>query len=346
MSQSSELKSILKKTNDSAPEWHSQQMLLLRNWAEVCSSYRWLHNQSYGYYKQRNLKFMIPIIVISTLTGTANFAQSSLPASFSAGAPAVIGVLNLFAALMTTVYQFLKISELLEANRQASINFGKLSRNITVELNLPVKDRGNSGADFVKLCRSELDRLIEQSPYIEKRILIKYENLFGSKDIAKPEIVCINKVEIFDDQENKVANIVANAGSKFTELLNLSKAAKIPETMKKTLPVLALSEKRKEDIHRELETLSKSKIVTTNSQKKISIIGQDTDTDNWKEAINILKPKIEPENHIIIELEPRISMVSQQIDTTGDLEPRMSTASQQIDGTVNNLINDLEIEYK
>jgi hypothetical protein len=157
--------------------WHHQQSILLKSWAEVCSSYRWLHNRSYGFYKKKNLHFMIPIIVLSTVTGTANFAQSSLPPAIASAAPAVIGMLNLIAALMTTVYQFLKISELLEANRQASINFGKLSRNITVELNLPVKNRSSGGAEFVKTCRSELDRLIEQSPYIEVDILLGIEKI-------------------------------------------------------------------------------------------------------------------------------------------------------------------------
>jgi hypothetical protein len=343
MSQSSD-KSILKKTNDPAPEWHSQQMLLLRNWAEVCSSYRWLHNQSYGYYKQRNLNFMIPIIVISTLTGTANFAQSSLPESFAAGAPAIIGVLNLFAALMTTVYQFLKVSELLEANRQASINFGKLSRNITVELNLPVKDRGNSGADFVKLCRSELDRLIEQSPYIEKRILAKYELQFGAKDIAKPEIICINKVEIFDDQESKIGNIVANAGSKFTELLNMSKAAKIKETMKKGQPDLTFSEKRKENINMELDILSKSKIVSNNSSlnlKKVSITGQDIDNKSWREAIDLLKPKTDS-SLCIINMEPELEP---EPENGVQERPRESFTSINVDETVDNIVNDIEIDY-
>ncbi len=286
-------------------EWHGQQQLLLKNWAEICSSYRWLHNQSYALYKKKNFKFMIPIIVISTVTGTANFAQSSFPPSIASFAPSLIGLLNLFAALMTTVYQYLKISELLEAHRQASINFGKLSRNITVELNLPVKDRTNSGVDFVKLCRADLDRLIEQSPYIEMNILDLYQLKFGEEDIAKPEITFINKVEIYDDQENKVGNILASAGQKFAGLIG-----------KKKPPILSAAEKSKEDINRELEVLSKSKLVNNsmkniknmfnnikqlNNRKNINIIGQDTNNDSWKEAIDLLKPKIVDSSNNIID---------------------------------------------
>lgn len=292
-------KIIQKKDNDSEDkpfEWHGQQQLLLKNWAEVCACYRWLHNQSYALYKKKNFKFMIPIIIISTVTGTANFAQSSFPSSIASFAPAMIGLLNLIAALMTTVYQYMKISELLEAHRQASINFGKLSRNITVELNLPVKDRTNSGADYVKLCRSELDRLIEQSPYIEKNILNLFQSKFGEDDFAKPEITIINRVQIFEDNENKVSNIVASAGNKFSNLLNIAKN-KRPTIVK---PNLTTAEKSKEDINRELEVLSKSKIVN-NSKSIINNLSKNTNSTNltnqnakgWTDAINLLKPKID-----------------------------------------------------
>jgi hypothetical protein len=36
--------------------WHPQQSKLLKSWAEVASSYRWMHNQAYMSYKKKNLK--------------------------------------------------------------------------------------------------------------------------------------------------------------------------------------------------------------------------------------------------------------------------------------------------
>jgi hypothetical protein len=49
-----------------------------------------------------------------------------------------------------------------------------LARTLTVELNLPVKDRSTGGAECVKVSRTEIDRLIEQSPSIPKHVLDKY----------------------------------------------------------------------------------------------------------------------------------------------------------------------------
>ena len=128
--------SLKKKTPN---EWHPQQSKLLKGWAEVASSYRWMHNQSYMIYKNKNLWFMLPLIVMSTVTGTANFAQSTFPSNIRPFVPQIIGAINLFAAIMTTIYQFLKISEFMESHRISSINYGKLARTITIELNLPTK---------------------------------------------------------------------------------------------------------------------------------------------------------------------------------------------------------------
>ena len=44
--------------------------------------------------------------------------------------------------MITTVAQFLRVSELMEGHRVASIAFGRFSRNIAVELSLPTQERG------------------------------------------------------------------------------------------------------------------------------------------------------------------------------------------------------------
>ena len=91
--------------------------------------------------------------------------------------PLAIGFLNLTAGLITTTAQFLRVSELSEGHRAASIAYSKFSRNIAVELSLPVSQRTSDGFDFIVTCRNELDRLIEQSPnvpaVIVKRVRIK-----------------------------------------------------------------------------------------------------------------------------------------------------------------------------
>ena len=110
----------------------------------------------------------------SDLTGTANFAQGSFPAGAQVWAPLIIGTLNLAAGLITTIAQFLRVSELLEGHRAASIAYAKLSRSIAVELSLPANERSMKGIEYIKQCRTDIDRLIEQSPSIPPEILSEF----------------------------------------------------------------------------------------------------------------------------------------------------------------------------
>ena len=239
-------------------EWHPQQAKLLKSWAEIASSYRWMHNQAYMIYKKKNLWFMLPLIVMSTVAGTANFAQTTFPDSIRPYVPQIIGAINLFSAILTTIYQFLKISEFMESHRISSINYGKLARTITIELNLPVRDRNSGGAECVKVSRTEIDRLIEQSPSIPRHVLIDYEHQFAGRGLSEPEIVVINKVDIYEDKENKVAETVSEAGLKFKSAIQKMKKP-VFQIMASSSP----TEKHKEKINEELNNLGSSKLVSS-----------------------------------------------------------------------------------
>jgi len=179
------------------PVWHTQQELILKNWSEIGSSYRYLHDRSFTKYQSQNLRFALPVIVISTITGTANFAQKSFPEAWSAYVPLGIGFLNLTAGLITTVAQFLRVSELLEGHRAASIAYSKFSRNIAVELSLPTTQRTSDGYDFIVSCRMELDRLIEQSPNIPAIIVKEFASKYKNSAFFKPDILDITPVTIY-----------------------------------------------------------------------------------------------------------------------------------------------------
>jgi hypothetical protein len=184
--------------------WHGQQENILKRWGEIGSSYRFMHDRSYLYYEKQNFRFALPVIVISTITGTANFAQASFPASWQTYVPLVIGFFNLSAGLITTIAQFLRVSELLEGHRSASIAYSKFSRNISVELSLPVDERSCSGREFIAARRIELDRLIEQSPNVPLHIVKLFGKKFEKSAFIKPDILEITGVEVYkDDKKTK-----------------------------------------------------------------------------------------------------------------------------------------------
>jgi len=182
--------------------WSPQQEQILKTWGEAAACYRYMHNHAFLIYKKQNMQFSLPVIVLSTITGTANFAQSSLPASVRGVAPAMIGGLNLIAGIIATIMQFLKISEMMEGNRVASLQYGKLSRTIRLELTLPIEERSCDGSTMIDTCRAEYDKLIEQSPPIPYFVIQAFEKQFPDDNaIFKPEIMHIQPIDMFISED-------------------------------------------------------------------------------------------------------------------------------------------------
>jgi hypothetical protein len=188
-----------KKDSETEIVWHGQQENILKKWSEIGSSYRFMHDRAFIHYEKQNFRFALPVIVISTVTGTANFAQGAFPESWQSYVPLFAGFLNLSAGLITTIAQFLRVSELLEGHRAASIAYSKFSRNISVELSLPVDERSCGGREFISNRRVELDRLIEQSPNIPLHIVKLFGKKFQDSEFIKPDILEITGVEVYKD---------------------------------------------------------------------------------------------------------------------------------------------------
>ena len=107
-----------KKDPNKLPVWHQQQELILKNWSEIGSSYRYLHDRSFTKYNSQNLRFALPVIIISTITGTANFAQESFPEAMEIICSTCNGFLNLTAGLITTDSTIFRVSELSKVTEQ------------------------------------------------------------------------------------------------------------------------------------------------------------------------------------------------------------------------------------
>jgi hypothetical protein len=143
------------------------------------------------------------------LTGTANFALDGfIPANnqdMKKYAQAGIGAVSIFAGILTTLGNFLRYAQGSESHRVAGIAWGKFQRQIAVELAIHPNERIDS-MDFLKICRAELDRLIEQSPPIPDDIIKEFLYEFkDKKDIKKPEIVGgMEHTHVFEDRGQRL----------------------------------------------------------------------------------------------------------------------------------------------
>ena len=205
-----------KKLKELHSKWTKEQEFLLAEWAEKASCYRWLHGRAEKKYRRSNYAFTIPVIIMSTLTGTANFAMDSfVPAEHKKTAMAAVGGVNILAGIISTLQNFLRYAELMEAHRSSGVAWSKLGRDICIELALD-PPRRKPARDFLNICRAEYDRLIEQSPLMDDSIIAQFHAKFKNLDINKPEMCNgLDKCEIYQpSKEEKAAEMLANVTTK------------------------------------------------------------------------------------------------------------------------------------
>ena len=197
----SEIKNLTPERN----YWKEEEEKLLKQWADKAKCYQWLHNKSREIYQKKNAWFTIPVIIISTIVGTANFALDRFPEENRHYVVIAIGSLSIIAGIITTIYQFLKISELNEGHRVSLLSWGKFHVDIESELSRHPLDR-MPASELIKISKSEFNRLIEISPFIPKKVLKEFNSKFkNSVDLIKPEIGNnINPMNMFEmNEENR-----------------------------------------------------------------------------------------------------------------------------------------------
>jgi len=133
-----------------------------------------MHDMAHSKYEFLNMKLTMPVIIMSTLTGTANFALSSFSEPWKSHIPIIIGSINLLSGMVTTISQYLRVNESSEGHRVAALAYGKMARIVASELTLAPDERSTDGISLVKRCRAEMDRLEEQGPDVGDDIIRKF----------------------------------------------------------------------------------------------------------------------------------------------------------------------------
>lgn len=181
-------------------EWNERHEWMLKLWAEESTCYQKMHDMSHLKYEFQNLQLTLPVIIMATITGTANFALGSFVEPWKSRISVIIGSINIVSGMVTTISQYLRVNEKSEGHRVAALAYGKLNRNVSSELALPREERSTTGLLLFKQCRVEMDRLEEQSPEIDEGIMLLFEKKFGQNvseyGIARPSNMNLRPVEI------------------------------------------------------------------------------------------------------------------------------------------------------
>ena len=143
-----------------------------------------MHKKSQAYYTTQNIKYQLPIIVLSALSGTGNFISANFPAYASIIVLAVGGV-SIFTSIISSVAQFLKVSQLSESHRMSYLSWEKFHSTIKFQLNKKRENRDDL-KDFISLVVPEYQRLKEISADIPKHICEQVKR--NKKNLSKMQV--------------------------------------------------------------------------------------------------------------------------------------------------------------
>jgi hypothetical protein len=188
-------------------EWSTQHEQILIEWADKAIVYRWLHSTSHISFASKARWFTIPVIIVSTLTGTANFAQERVPDKYIPWYNIAVGTANILAGIVTTVQQFLKINELNEAHRVSSISWDKFYRNIKLELAKSRNERMHA-YQMLKISKEEFDRLMETSPSINPKIIKKFYKVFSGGKLKEGQQPNDKQLTFYELFKPEICNVL------------------------------------------------------------------------------------------------------------------------------------------
>lgn len=192
--------------------WCDKQEKLLKSWAERAAGYRWLHNHARLHYKRQNDYLSYPSIVIASITGVGGFAVLN-PSGNEDLNPSTrnkimivqyfFAFLNVLAGILTSIGKFSDSGRLAEMHSAMCVQYSKFYRNIDMELSLDEGDR-TCVLEFVKKCREEYDRLLDEAPDIPS-ISIQAFNLEFPERENKPDVCNGLSIIVSDDTASELA---------------------------------------------------------------------------------------------------------------------------------------------
>jgi hypothetical protein len=160
--------------------WKEEQEIILKKWSDKGLCFKLMHERAYKRFWCLNAWFNIPVIIISTITGTGNFASSALGGG-SSNFIFILGGLNIFSGILATINTYVGVAQKMEGHRFSSSNWDKFTRKIQIELAQLRSDRVKVKT-FLKQCAEEYNRLIEMSPIIPNDIIKWFTTVIETGD--------------------------------------------------------------------------------------------------------------------------------------------------------------------
>jgi hypothetical protein len=156
--------------------------------AERCQGLAWLHSKAAEQFLGSNTYLALPIIVLSTLSGTVSSASANIFTDAKIASMSV-GALSIFIGVLGTFQSYFGLAKRAEAHRITGLMYAKLNQFLGVELTLKRSER-ILAKDLLKMVREQSERLLETGPPVPQNIIDKFKKEFVEKypNVAIPDI--------------------------------------------------------------------------------------------------------------------------------------------------------------
>lgn len=188
--------------------WSPQLEDIIAQEGEKCRGLAWIHQKAEAKISNKNNYIQIPVIVLSTLSGTASVGSSSLFGGSSI-APTIIGLVSIGVGVLTTLGNYFNFAKKSESHRIAYLHYSKLFSQINVEMSLPRAER-SSPQVVLKTLRDTMERLAETTPSVPSEIIKEFNEIFEEyKGIVSIPAECngLSKITVFREETEEKSKI-------------------------------------------------------------------------------------------------------------------------------------------
>ena len=109
--------------------WDDSIETILSEIADEAQINAYLHKKAQEHFTIKNIKYQLPIIILSALSGTGNFISANFP-TYSEYIILGVGCVSIFTSIISSVAQFLQVSQLSENHRMSYLSWEKFHSTI------------------------------------------------------------------------------------------------------------------------------------------------------------------------------------------------------------------------
>ena len=168
-------------------EWNNSIEDLLCEEAEKCSGLALMHSNAEKIFRNKNNWIQIPMIILSTISGSLQVGLSNL---FDSRIVQSFGGLSFIVSMLGMINSHFAYAQRAEAHKNASVQYAQMHRLIHIEMSLTRTQR-TPPKYLLKMIKDDLKGFMELFPRVPNKVIDEYKKKIipNSKGAVHPDIV-------------------------------------------------------------------------------------------------------------------------------------------------------------